>query len=232
MCRVFIHTWPTCTHNQIVNSIICEQGLYRIEYLRQQLKAGGELPGTDELECSNWAVHTIGDPQHPCPQCIAGEAVTLELVEARLRSVSGPRGNGPEQGGRTQEQAQAEAYLREERAFALLDDEYERISGNLRIMEEQGRRIQDAEETTRDLPPGTPNHPSQLDTFSFNPQTAEHGSFIPGAGRWLPDRRSMSQRYRDGQLQQQRRNRPSGLSQVITADDVGSLADLRNGHSG
>ena len=43
--------------------------------------------------------------------------------------------------------------------------------------------------------------------FNFNPQTGDRGEFIPGAGRWVSDRRSRLQRQREGVLGQ--RGQPS-----------------------
>ena len=142
---------------------------------------------------------------------------TLQSVEARLRTVSGLSNSQVAPQAPTWQEAQAEIYLREERAYALLDDEYERIMADLRLREEQARRIQEAEDQSRTLSAGTSTQANQPNESSFNQQTGEVGSLIQGAGRDIPDRRSRTQRYRDEA--RERRNRPSGLSQVVIAEE-------------
>ena len=54
----------------------------------------------------------------------------------------------------------------------------------------------------------SPDRSQSSDTtqpFNFNPQTGDRGEFIPGAGRWVSDRRSRLQRQREDVLR-----RPSG----------------------
>lgn len=153
-----------------------------------------------------------------------------QSAEARLPPVSEPSNNQPAPQPPTWQEAQAEIYLREERAFALLDDEYGRIMADLCLREEQERRIQEAEEASKRLKSEAPSQPNQPGGFSLNARTAERGSSVHSAGRWITSRRSRSQRYRDEI--RARRNRPSGLSQVIMAEKENEVMSGRNEDNG
>lgn len=171
-------------------------------------------------------LHTVNEPN--ISQSVQ-HAPTTQPVEARLHTVSEPSNGQAAPRTPTRQEAQAEIYLRQERAFALLDDEYDRIMADLRLREEQARRIQEAEESSRRLPAGISNQLHQLNGLTLNLRTAEIGPVIHGAGRVVVDRRSRAQRYRDEA--RERRNHPSGLSQMVIADEEEEeeVADVRNG---
>lgn len=249
MCRIYYHSWPTCRHAQFGNSsVICEQGLLRIEYMRQHITAGLGIPHLDRINCAGAALINLGPPSYHCPRCVAAQPITVDAVEARLRDVSGSSASQPAQQALTWQsvearlrtvsgptniqptpqaptwqEAQAEIYLREERAFALLDDEYDRIMADLHLKEMQAQRIQEAEEQSSPRLARILAQQNQLNGLSFTPQIAEHGSFIQGAGRWIPDRRPISQRYRDEV--RERRHRPSTLSQVVIPEEEDESSD-------
>lgn len=229
----------------------CGHRLYQIEYRRQHVLAGLGIPN-NTIPCPNGACINLAQPPHPCPRCAACQALTIDAVEARLRDVSGPIVKQPAQQAPTVQsletrlraingpshsqpaariptwqEAQAEIYLREERAFALLDDEYDRITADLALREEQSRRIQEAEESSRRLLAGTDDQSTQPNDVNITTHTAELGSLVQGAGRPIIDRHARTHRYRDEA--RGRRRFPSSLSQVVIAEEEEDVANERNG---
>ena len=219
-----------------------------MEYMRQHITAGLGIPHLDRINCTGGALIDLGPPPYHCPRCVAAQPITVDTVEARLRNVSGSSASQPAQQALTWQsmearlrtvsgptniqpapqaptlqEAQAEIYLREERAFAVLDDEYDRIMADLRLKEEQAQRIQAAEEQSRRRLARILAQQNQLNGLSFTPQIAAYGSFTQGAGRWLPDRRPLPLRYRDEA--RERRHRPSTLSQVVIPEEEDESSD-------
>lgn len=117
--------------------------------------------------------------------------------------------------------------MREERAFAVLDDEDDGVMADLRLREEQSRRIQEAEESSRPLLAGTDSQLNQPNDSSITTQTAEIVPFVQGAGRSIIDRHSRTHRYRDEA--RERRHFPSTLSQVVIAEEEEDVAEGNNG---
>ncbi|KAI4135485.1 MAG: hypothetical protein LQ347_000627 [Umbilicaria vellea] len=229
----------------------CGHRLYQIEYMRQHVLAGLGVPN-NTIPCPNGACIHLGQPLHPCPRCVAGQTITIEAVEARLRDASGPSVDQPAQQAPTVQslearlrassgpshsqlaprvptwqEAQAENYLREERAFAVLDDEYDRIMADLRLREEQSRKIQEAEESSRRVVAGFDGKHSISNGFSGTTQTTELVPFVQGAGRSIIARHSRTHRYRDET--RERRHPPSNLSQMVIAEEEEDVANGSNG---
>ncbi|KAL8837608.1 MAG: hypothetical protein Q9170_002451 [Blastenia crenularia] len=168
-----------------------------------------------------YTTHDLGAPRRPCPQCGLQAPAPVQTPinpyaysqpEDNLKQPAPFSSTGLDHRTSTTDTSVEEISRRHEEVRALVAQHSREVIDRLVTRPTRSRSTPTTETENQGAALATVNPEAGASTFQFNPRTAVHGEFHPGAEGWRPDQRSRRARAAERDTLRIERAERAGIS--------------------